>query len=93
MKKKKKKKMRFQNIIFLLLAAYLIFLLFTQQRTLNQNLNNYNKVTQSINEEEEKNAQLQDELSKVGTDEFIEQEARNELGYVKSNERVYVNSR
>ena len=90
---KKKRKPRFQNIIFIVLATYLIFLLFAQQRTLNRNIENYTKITQKVEEEKSKGEQLKDELNQVGTDEFIEKKARDELGYVKRNEKVFVNSR
>ena len=45
---------------------------------------------QKIAEEQLKNQKLQDEEAQADTDEYIQRAAREKLGLVKNNERVYV---
>ncbi len=40
-------------------------------------------------QEERRALELDEETSKIGTDEFIEQQAKEKLGYVKSNEKIF----
>ena len=87
--KKEKRKFDLKNLIFIALALYLVVLLFTQQGTLNRNRKNYNNLQEKIADAQEENKQLQEEYENIGSDEYIEQKAR-EAGLVKSDEVVFV---
>ncbi len=87
--KKEKKKFDLKNLIFIALALYLVVLLFTQQGTLNRNRKTYNNLQEKIVDAQEENKQLQEEYDNIGSDEYIEQKAR-EAGLVKSDEVVFV---
>ena len=39
--------------------------------------------------EQRRDVELDEKTSKIGTDEFIEQQAKEKLGYVKSNEKIF----
>ena len=80
----------FQNIIFIALAVYLTILLFNQQSTLSHNMERNRELKEQISAAETQLSQLQDEEKLLHTDSYIEQKAREILGYVKSNEIVYI---
>ncbi len=88
-KKKAKRKFDLRNLIFIGLTAYLVVLLFTQQSTLDRNKESYNTLQQQISQAKEENEKLQEEYENIGSDEYIEQKAR-ESGLVKSDEVVFV---
>ena len=87
--KKEKRKFDLRNLIFIALALYLVVLLFTQQGTLDRNRETYNNLQQQIADAQEENEQLKKEYENIGSDEYIEQKAR-ESGLVKSDEVVFV---
>ena len=88
-KKKEKKKFDLRNLIFIGLTMYLLVLLFTQQSTLDRNRESYNTLQQKISQAQEENEKLKEEYENIGSDEYIEQKAR-ESGLVKSDEVVFV---
>ncbi len=85
------KKLNLQNLVFIALAVYLTVLLIGQQDTLTRNMEQYHELQQKIAAEELRKEELLREESMVGTDEYIEKKAREELGYVKNNEIVFIN--
>lgn len=80
----------FQNVIFIALAVYLTILLFNQQGTLSRKMEQNQELKQQIASAEAQLADLQEEEKLLDTDAYIEQKAREILGYVKSNEIVYI---
>ena len=80
----------FQNIIFIALAVYLTVLLFNQQGTLSAKMEQNQELKQQIASAEAQLEALQEEEKLLDTDAYIEQKAREILGYVKSNEIVYI---
>lgn len=80
----------FQNIIFIALAVYLMILLFNQQGTLSHNMKRNQELKEQIATAEMQLSELQREEQLLHTDSYIEQKAREILGYVKSNEIVYI---
>ncbi len=80
----------FQNIIFIALAVYLTILLVNQQGTLSRNMERNQELKEQITMAEMQLAELQEEEQLLHTDSYIEQKAREILGYVKSNEIVYI---
>ncbi len=88
-----KKVINLRNILFFGIIINLVVILYNQQSVLDRNMNTYNKLKEQIVEENEYYEKLQNEQSIVGTDEYIERKAREELGYVKKNEIVFINER
>ena len=89
MKGKKHKKFNWKNLIFIGLAVYLLVLLFTQQSTLDRNRDSYKTLQSKIADAKSDNENLKAEYDSIGTDEYIEEKAR-ESGLVKSDEIVFV---
>ena len=79
-----------QNVIFIALAVYLMILLFNQQGTLTAKMERNQELKQQIASAEAQLTELQEEEKLLETDAYIEQKAREILGYVKSNEIVYI---
>ena len=80
----------YKKLIILLIAAYAVFTIIKQQKTLNQ----YSKQTDELNQEIAEETQTKEELAKekenVDSLEFIEQMAREKLDMYRPNERVYI---
>lgn len=79
-----------QNVIFIALAVYLMVLLFNQQSTLTGKMEQNAALKQQIASAQTQLTELQEEEKLLDTDAYIEQKAREILGYVKSNEIVYI---
>ena len=79
-----------QNVIFIALAVYLLILLFNQQGALTRNIKRNQELKQQIAEAQSQLDELREEELLLNTDAYIEQKAREILGYVKSNEIVYI---
>ncbi len=80
----------FQNVIFIALAVYLMILLFNQQGTLSNKMERNQELKEQIASAEAQLVELREEEKLLDTDAYIEQKAREILGYVKSNEIVYI---
>ena len=78
-----------RNLIFVALAAGLIALIVSQQSILDRNIEKNASLKESI-QQEEQISELEKEKSMMGTDEYIEDKAREKLGYVKSDETVFM---
>ncbi len=93
-KKKKIKKVSGKTLakalVFLTLCVYVGFTLVKQQITLSDCSDMADEYKTKIAEAESENQRLEEELKKAGTDEYLERVAREELGLVKANERVFI---
>ena len=85
-----RKLFNFQNIVFIALAVYLMVLLFGQQGTLTAKMERNQELKEQIADAQAQLVELQEEEQRLNTDAYIEQKAREILGYVKSNEIVYI---
>ena len=85
-----RKLFNFQNIVFIALAVYLMVLLFGQQGTLTAKMERNQELKEQIAGAQAQLVELQEEEQRLNTDAYIEQKAREILGYVKSNEIVYI---
>ncbi len=96
MRKKSKKKLKINYkkfSLFLLVSAFLIYSVITISSQFLK-LNKYKEISkdykEQISEAKEKNQRLTEEYSQVGTDEYLQNVAREELGLIKADERVFV---
>lgn len=74
-------------------ACYIIYLLISQQVSINNKKTELSEIDSQIAAQEVKNEELKYALEAEGsgTDEYAEEYARGELDYAKSDERVFVN--
>lgn len=79
-----------RNLIFVVLAAGLIALIVAQQSLLDRNVDRNASLREDIKQVEQQIKELEEERANLGTDEYIEEKAREKLGYVKSDETVFV---
>ena len=85
-----KKIFSFQNIVFLAIAVYLVFLLISQQSTLDENIRRNREIKAELTASEQELRELEREEAESDTEEYIEKRAREELGYVYDDEIVYI---
>ncbi len=81
---------KLRNVFFLVLAAGLIALIVSQQDVLDRNVERNETLQQNIEDMKQKIEQLEEERSILGSDEYVERKAREALGYVKSDETVFI---
>ncbi len=81
---------KLRNLLFLALAAGLIALILSQQSVLDRNIERNKTLKENIQAAQQKIEDLEEEKSILGSDAYIERKARENLGYVKSDETVFV---
>lgn len=74
----------------LLVCVYATCVFVKQQITLSQCEDLAKEYEEKIAEAELEQQKLKDELEQAGTDEYIQRAAREKLGLVKANERVFI---
>ena len=69
---------------------YLVFMLVSQQKTLDDNIDRGENIKNELAIAEQQLEEIEEEENVADTDEYIEQRAREELGYVYDDEIVYI---
>lgn len=86
----KRKKSGIGIYILMIIFIYLAYLAVGQQKLIYaKNLEN-SRIESKIAEEKKTNEELTKEKETINSDEYIEKVARDKLGMVKKNERVFV---
>ncbi len=83
----------FKIICLTAIIIYVAFTVFSQQSTIKESkriLENYN---QDIKEQEEIALEIEEEKSKIGTDEYVEKVARDKLGMCKEDEKIFIDGK
>ena len=80
----------YKKIILLIIAAYTIFTIISQQKTLNQYSQKSEELSQEITEETQTKEELAKQKENVDSLDFIEKMAREKLDMYFPNERVYI---
>ena len=80
----------YKKIILLIIAAYTIFTIISQQKTLNQYSQKSEELSQEIAEETQTKEELAKQKENVDSLDFIEKMAREKLDMYFPNERVYI---
>lgn len=91
-KSKKSKKSFLLRILILSAIIYCISIFIIQQVSLNRANDVIAEYNEKILAETDIKARLTNELSEVDTDEYLIQKAREKLGLVRSNERIFVDA-
>jgi len=86
----KRRKNSFGIFILLAIFIYLSYIFINQQRLLYAKSIELNKIENKIAEEEKLNEELNREKEMIQSDEYMEKIAREKLGMVKKDERIYV---
>ncbi len=80
----------YKKIILFIIAAYTIFTIISQQKTLNQYSKQSDELSQEIAEETQTKEELAKQKENVDSLDFIEKMAREKLDMYFPNERVYI---
>ncbi len=87
---KKPKNGVFLKIVAIAFAVYLLYSLISTQASINKKQNELETLRQEYTESLIRNEELQKTRDSYGTDEFIEEQAREKLGYAYPEEHFYV---
>ncbi|MCR5146134.1 MAG: septum formation initiator family protein [Clostridia bacterium] len=85
-----KKKFRFNRVIIIGIVIYLLYLFISRQQVLSSYKKEEQTYAKLIEQEQQRNIELQEEKENVNSTEFIENIARDKLGMYLPNERVYI---
>lgn len=85
-----KKKFKFNRIIIIGIVIYLLYLFISRQQVLSSYKKEEQTYAKLIEQEQQRNIELQEEKENVNSTEFIENIARDKLGMYLPNERVYI---
>jgi len=86
----KRKKSSFGVFILMAIFLYLSYVALDQQKLLNAKSLEMSKIENKLAEETKTNEELKKEKEIIDSDEYKEKVARERLGMVKENERVFV---
>ncbi len=82
-----------QRVIFYVVAfafvVYSVVTIISQASQIKTNKEIINTQNEQLAYEQKRSQELDEETAKIGTDEFIEKQAKEKLGYVKSNEKIF----
>ena len=87
---KKPKNGVFLKVMAIAFAVYLLYSLISTQASINKKQNELETLRQEYTESLIRNEELQKTRDSYGTDEFIEEQAREKLGYAYPEEHFYV---
>lgn len=87
---RKRKKSKFGIILLTIVFIYFAYTVVGQQKIINSKNLDMIKIQSKIDQENKENEKLKKEKDQLNSDEYIEKTAREKLGMVKRNERVYV---
>lgn len=87
---KKPKNGVFLKLVAIAFAVYLLYSLISTQASINKKQNELETLRQEYTESLIRNEELQKTRDSYGTDEFIEEQAREKLGYAYPEEHFYV---
>jgi len=86
----KRKKSKIYLLVTLCAMVYFTYLMIGQERIIRDKSNQIAIVNQKIDDEKSKNAELKKQKDQVNSPEYIEKVAREQLGMVKPDEKVFV---
>ena len=87
---KKPKNGVFLKIAAIAFAVYLLYSLISMQAEINKKQNELDSLRQEYTESLIRNEELQKTRDSYGTDAFIEEQAREKLGYAYPEEHFYI---
>ncbi len=88
--KNTKTKNLLKKLLFIVIAIYVVYTFFSQQKTLNAYQADRNRYSEQIAKEKEKQEELKATKENINSEEYIEEVAREKLDMYLPNERVYI---
>ena len=88
--KKENIKFILKRILIVIIAIYVIYTFFVQQKSLNIYKSEEKRYIEQIALEEEKREELKQTKANINSKEYIEQIARDKLNMYLPNEKVYI---
>ncbi len=79
-------------ILVVLFAAYFVYIMIWQQITISKKNNEIDALSERIEEAKSQTEKLEAELENLNDPEYLEKIAREKLGLVRPNERVFVDA-
>ena len=79
----------FISILFIAFFIYSVVTFASQSSQIKENKAIIEATDEQLAAEKQRSALLDEEVSKIGSDEYVEKQARDKLGYVKSNEKIF----
>lgn len=89
---KKQKKFKLWKFILFASICYFAYTLYTLQISINDKETKNAQLQKDIYSETIRNEQLIQQKALINTDEFYEKMAREKLGYIKDNEKIYIDT-
>ena len=86
----KKRKLRFKNIFMVVFMVYAVIILVNQQFSISELKDAEQAAASKIESVKKDNDKLEEMINNATSVEYIEKMAREQLGLVKSGERVYI---
>lgn len=87
---KSKKRFKFKSWLILALAIYMVSAICGQQSRLSSLNSSIAETSAKIQQKQQEAAEIDDATELYASDEFVERVARNSLGFVRSDETVFV---
>jgi cell division protein FtsB len=81
-----------KSIVIMAIAVYAIFNLVQTQFLLNDNYTQQKKLSEELAKQQKIAQELNEQQAASNTDEYYEKQAREKLGYVKANEKLFVDA-
>lgn len=91
-KKKINYKRFFISLFVLLFVLYFVYIMIWQQMVISKKSKEIDALEEKINAAQQQTEQLENELNNLNDPEYIERIAREKLGLVRPNERVFVDA-
>ena len=85
-----KKKLKINRLIIIAVILYFVYVIISQQQTLNSYKQEAATYENQINTANEETTQLKEIKNNINSTEYIENIAREKLGMYLPNERVYI---
>lgn len=86
----KKRKLRFKNLFMVIFMGYAVFTIINQQFAISELKKSEQATVTKIESVKRDNDKLVEMINNATSVEYIEKMAREQLGLVKSGERVYI---
>lgn len=87
---KKKRKSKFWFIVIALILLYSGYISYSLKGLLDSKKEQHTDLQNKISLQKKQKADLEKQMKNINSDEYIEKVAREKLGMVKKNERIYV---
>ncbi len=80
------------SVAVLVFCVYFVCMMIGQQSTINRKNNEIRNLNEQITSANQETERLKEELENVNDPEYLERMAREKLGLVGPNERVYIDA-